>query len=224
MKPPSRREQKAAATRVGLLQAMLRRIDERPLSEIPVKELCAEVGVSNQTFFNYFETKQALVLFFLSLWSVDMAARIAALDQDDPLAAIEEFFVTTAELSEQNPGIMAEILAAQARFRFETPPPPPTDADLMLAFPDRPELLEAPRDLGLQALIPPLIARAVALGQLPPHTDVGLAFMGVATIFFGAAVLRRQAPQIPIPVAYRLQLQRLWTALRAAPAPADAPA
>ena len=211
----SLRDRKAADTRDGLLEARLRRLDSRPLSDIPVKELCQEVGVSQATFFNYFGGKEDLILFFLGLWSVDMAATAAAHDPADPLGAIEAIFLSTAAQSDAHPGILAEIIALQARTRVQRAGPAPTDADLLRAFPERPELLAAPRDAGLDSLIPPLVVRAVALGHLPPHTDPGEVLVATATIFFGAAVLRRQAPDLPAEVAYRRQLRRLWTALRA---------
>lgn len=211
---PTLRERKAADTRVSLLEALLRRIDERPLADIPVKELCDEAGVSQATFFNYFESKVDLVKFFIRLWSVDMVAVVTGHPESDPLGAIEAFVVATAGQSDQNPGILAEIVGLQARHRMAGGESV-TDADLLRAFPDRPELLELPRDAGLEALIPPLVQRAIALGQLSPHTDPTEVVVAVVTIFFGVAVLRRQAPDLPVEVAYGQQLQRLWRALRA---------
>lgn len=212
---PTHRERKAADTRLRLLQALLERIDERPLADIPVKELCHEAGVSPATFFNYFESKYDLVRFFLRLWSVQMAAIVVGHDADDPLGAIEAIFHTTDAQSEPHPGLLAEIIAHQARYPSTGFGPAPTDADLLRAFPDQPELLDVPRQAGLDELLPPLIARAIELGHLPPGTDPDTVLLGVATIFFGAGVLRRQIPGLPAPVAYGAQLRRLWAALRA---------
>ena len=214
----SLRERKAADTKVGLLEALLARLDERPLSAIPVAEICEEVGVSPATFFNYFGSKQAMLVYFIQIWSVQMAAVVRAHPIEDPLGAVEALFVATAEEHARHPGIMAEIVAFQAR-ADPAPGPPPTDAELRRAFPDQPELLEVPRGVGLDALIPPLIERAVAGCQLPPDTPVPLVFAAVASVFFGAAVLARQIPKIEraqtLPDLYRRQLRWLWAALRA---------
>ncbi len=213
----SLRERKAADTKIGLIEALLARVDDRPLSAISVTELCEDVGVSPATFFNYFPTKEALLVYFIQLWSVQMAAVVASHPKDDPLGAIEALFRATAEEHVQHPGVMTEIVALQARSDLE-PGPPPTDAELRRAFPDRPELLDTPRDAGLQALVPPLLQRAVALGQLPEQTPVPMVFGAIASVFFGTAVVGRQLPKgqraTMIPELYSRQLRWLWSALR----------
>lgn len=216
MNTPSLRERKAANTRVGLLEALLSRLDDRPLADIAVKELCSEVGISQATFFNYFPDKTGLLVFFLGLWSVEMAGLIVAHDRDDPLGAIQAVFLETARQSDAHPGAQAEIVAFQARYVADTPPTI-TDADLLRAYPDRPELLDVPRDAGLERLLAPLLQRAIELGHLPAHTDPMTAMMGIATVFFGVAVLRRQVPGLPAEVAYGTQLQWIWQGLRALP-------
>ncbi len=212
----SLRQRKAANTRIGLIEALLARVDDRPLAAISVTELCEEVGISPATFFNYFPTKEALLVYFVQLWSVQMAAAVASHPEDDPLGAIEVLFQATAAQHLQHSGVMAEIVALQARSDLK-PCPPPTDADLRRAFPGEPELLEAPRDAGLEALIPPLLRRAIALGQLPAHTPVQMVFAAIVAIFFGTTVVGRQLPEgqraTTIPALYQQQLQWLWAAL-----------
>ncbi len=217
----SLRQRRAADTKVGLLEALLARVDERPLAAISVAELCAEVGVSVATFFNYFPSKEALLAYFVQLWSVQMAARIAAHPDDDPLGAIEAMVQATAEQHVEHPGMMAEIVAFQARAALR-PGRPLTDAELRRAFPGQPELLEAPRDAGLEALVRPLLERAVTRGQLPANTSIPLVLGAVASIFFGTAVVGRQLPTerraTLIPELYRRQIRWLWVAVTKEPA------
>jgi hypothetical protein len=159
-------------------------------------------------------------VFFVQLWSVEMAWLAARHDPADPLGAIEALLVHTAHSSTQNQGAMAEIIALQARRPLTAPTDPPSDADLVLVYPDHEGILDAPRGAGLDAVVPPLLAAAIARGQLPPHTDVAAAFVAIAAVFFGGAVVQRQAPALPLAWLYRRQLTWLWTALRQEPAPA----
>ncbi len=213
----SLRERKAADTKIGLIEALLARIDERPLSAISVAELCDDVDVSPATFFNYFPTKEALLVYFIQLWSVQMAAVVEAHPKHDPLGAVEALFRATAEQHARNPGVMAEIVALQARTDLELGPPP-TDAELRRAFPEQPAVLEAARDAGLEALVPPLLERAVALGELPGDAPLPAIFGAVASIFFGTAIVGRKVPKkervAMMPELYTRQLRWLWTAVR----------
>lgn len=214
----TRRQQKAADTRIGLIEALHERLHERALDDIPVKELCDAVGVSQATFFNYYENKHAMLMFYVQLWSIQMAWVAAQHDPADPLGAIEAIFAATAADSAQNPAIMGEIIAYQARYPVSTPSSGPTDADLVRAYPDLHGILEVPRDVGIDGVVLPLLQAAVG-AQLPAHTDVTMALFAVISVFFGVGVLGRQVPDLPIDVLFQRQLGWLWTALRQEPAP-----
>lgn len=77
--PGGLRERKKAARRTALVDASHRLVGEHGLDGVTVEMICAEVGVSSRTFFNYFATKDDAVLGHLP-WVVtaDAAAAFVA--------------------------------------------------------------------------------------------------------------------------------------------------
>ena len=87
------RQRKFARTKLGLLEAAMAAIRDRPLDEVTVRELCEAVEISPAGFFNYFPKKTDLLVYYVQLWSIEMAwhgRRLA--EQRGGLAAIEEVF------------------------------------------------------------------------------------------------------------------------------------
>lgn len=209
------RQRKYARTKLGLLDATLGALREHPLEEVPVKALCEVASISEASFFNYFPRKTDLLVYYIQLWSIEMAwyARQFA-EARGGLAAIEEIFAMTAQRVAENPAPMGEIVAGQARM---TEPPKFADvtlAERLLAFPD----LDGVEDLegeGLDTLLPPLIERAVKAGELPKKTDRQAALIALAGIFLGLPVVLRRSPPSALGQAYHVQLQLLWAGLRA---------
>jgi len=207
------RQRKYARTKHGLLQAALARLRHTSLDAINAKDLCADVGISEASFFNYFPRKPDLLVYFIQLWSIEVTARArAVLAERGAIAAIEEVFRHTAEQARSNPKVFPEIIGYQAR----TTEPPTlgeiTLAERLLAFPGQPGIEDAPAG-GIQTVFPPLVHAAVAAGELPAHTDEQQAFVALASVFFGVPMLVRHAPAA-MADTFRYQLSLVWTGLR----------
>lgn len=88
---PGLRERKKAQTRAALRSAAIRLFRERGPAEVTVEDICAEVGVSPRTFFNYFDAKEEVLVPFsrddYHRFAADVAERPAA---EEPQEAVRE--------------------------------------------------------------------------------------------------------------------------------------
>lgn len=178
-----------------------------------MKDLCETAEISEASFFNYFPRKADLLVYYVQLWSIEMAWHARRLAETrGGLAAIEEIFRITAERAADNPAPMGEIVAWQARM---TAPLEFVEIDLaerLLAFPDLDGVDEL-EGQGLDTLLPPLIERAIRAGELPKKTNRETVLVALATLFLGLPVVLRRAPRA-LGEAYHAQLLLLWAGLR----------
>lgn len=210
------RPRKLALTKVKLLHAAVARLDRVSLDELAVRDLCEDAEISEASFFNYFPKKSDLLVYFVQLWTLDVAWH-ALRSEPRPATsfdAIARIFAVTGAQVAEHPGVMAEVLAAQARL---TAPPPLAEitlAERLAAFPGRDgiETLEA---RGLESVLPELLAQAVKRRELPPRTDLRAAFLGLAAIFFGVPIALRRVDPRAVEAAYGQQLAIYWAGLQA---------
>ncbi|MHB1222489.1 MAG: TetR/AcrR family transcriptional regulator [Gemmatimonadaceae bacterium] len=211
------RQRKFAQTKLGILDATLRAVRVRPLGDVTVRELCDAVSISEASFFNYFPRKADVLLYYVQLWSLEMAWHAGRLaPSQGGLAAIGEVFALTARRVAENPSVMAEIVAAQARMVEKPEFAEISLAERLLAFPEL-DGMEDVRGQGLDELLPPLLERAVAAGELPSPLDRDTAVVALVTIFLGAPVALRRSAPAALEHHYREQLRLLWAGLSAHP-------
>ena len=195
------REKKRAQTKVALLNALLRRLDERDLTSIKIKDLARDAGVSEPTFFNYFVSKEHILEYFIEVWSVEVSLIAKNFASDDPVQAIQTLFVKSAEAIAAHPQVMLEIIAHRTR-SLGLPKHTLSDAEKWLLFPNE-EGVEKIEGGGINAVLPPLIEQAVTQGALT--CEGRKLFLHLSALFFGAALL--VLPQTPS--AYPGALQAL---------------
>lgn len=208
------RPRKLARTRLALLHAAVEALRTQRLEDVAVKGLCEAAQVSEASFFNYFPKKSDLLVYFVQLWSAQMAWHAQRLAREKGgLAAVEAVFALTAEKVADHPAVMAEVLAFQARREKAARLPQLSLAERLLAFPDLEGIGDVP-GMGLDALIPPLLEQAVAAGELPRGADLKQALLGVASVFFGVPLALLGVDPGAVGPAYRAQLALLWGGLR----------
>ena len=204
------RMRKAARTRLALLDALVERLRERPFSKITVRSLCAEVHISEPTFFKHFPAKEDLLVFFVQLWSVGLAVRA----DDEALSGHELItlvFDETARQMRSAPRVMHEIIAHQ--MRLEAPPKlaAPSVAELAKRFPDEPRAWTM-KPVPIQDLLRGGLERARDRGELPADISLTDATWALVAIFFGVPASTRSTSHVSR--RYRSAVALVWSGLQ----------
>lgn len=206
---PGLRERKHARTKLALLDAFVAAMEQKPIEEIAVRELCATVPVSEATFFNYFRGKADLVTYFVQLWSLDHAWHATrTLERDGALAALHEIFARTAATVREHPRVMAEVVAAQARYEGPVVAHEIGLAERRERFAEL-EGIDALPALGLDSLLPWLLEEAVRRGELSEEAPRELLFLTLAAVFFGTPIALLRVHPEAVGEAWSAQLELL---------------
>ncbi|WP_428738776.1 TetR/AcrR family transcriptional regulator [Sulfurimonas sp.] len=185
----TQREKKYIKTKVTLLNVFLKELETNSLSAIMIKDIASKAEVSEPTFFNYFDSKQDLLVYFIQIWSIEMNViskkyenvSISSLD------TIKDIFLYTAKNMLKNPQLMLEIISFQAQSKISKVHQI-TNGEKWYFFQDI-EYVEELDTFGLESIIPPLIQKAINARELPKGTDTELLFLTLSSLFFGTSLI-----------------------------------
>ena len=210
------REYKAAAAKLTLLAAAIERIAVKSFAEVTVAELCATAGVSEQTFFNYFAKKSDLLFYYIALWLVEAPCRARQQARGaQGLRFIEALFDVEARGIAQRPRMMFEIIVWKSMQVGPNRFPEITRAERLVAFADLPEALKS-SSIALVDLLRQYLRWAARNGELPAGTHIDAAVTALFALFYGVPLALGVERARSVRSAYRVQLDLLWTGLRAA--------
>ena len=171
------RERKRARLRVGLWSALRTRIERTPFADITVRELAADLEISEPTFFAHFATKTDLIAYHIGLWRIDMA--LSAGPGGDGIGFVYRFFEHTARAVREGPRMWFEITAEVARGGGVCVPVDIGPAERLLVF-DDPAALEVPVRPQDELFAEHLTAAGRFAGRIPQTVTALLAgFYGV---------------------------------------------
>ncbi len=203
------REKKFARVRLAILSAILQLTQERSLAEISVREICEVAQVAPATFFNYFPSKEDVLVYYMRLWSIPVTLQCRAVAaQRTVLDAIVAVFYFSANEMEHYPRLMFEFIAYIAH---ATEPPHAqslTRAERLLAFPNLPGA-EDVEPQSIDELFKAQLKQAVGTGELSSSLSIEAAALLLKTIFYGVPLATRHEGVHTIRRAYRVALEVL---------------
>lgn len=208
------REKKFAHVRLAILSAVLQLMKERSLAAISVREICEVAQVAPATFFNYFPSKEDVLVYYMRLWSipVTLQCRVVAV-QSTVLDAVATVFDYTAREMEHYPRLMFEIIAYIAHATEPPHLPSLTRAERLLAFPDLPGA-EDVEPQSIDELFTAQLKQAVGAGELPSSFSTDAVALLLKTIFYGVPLATRREGVSTIRRAYHEALDVLLKSLR----------
>lgn len=197
------REMKFARVRLAILSAVLRLTKERSLADISVREICELAQVAPATFFNYFPSKEDVLVYYMRLWSIPVTLQCrAAAAQGTVFDAVAAVFDYTAREMEQDPRLMFEIIAYIAHAKEPPQPPSISRAERLLAFPGHPDA-EDVEPQSIDELFTALLKQAVRAGELPSSVSIEAVALLLKTMFYGVPLATRREGVHTVRRAYR---------------------
>jgi AcrR family transcriptional regulator len=208
------REKKFARVRLAILSVILQELQERSLADISVREICDRAQVAPATFFNYFPSKEDVLVYYMRLWSIPVTLQCRAVAaQRTVLDAVVSVFDSTAQEMEHYPRLMFEIIAYIAHAAEPPHLPALTRAERLLAFPNQ-SGAENVEPQSIDDLFTALLTEAVHAGELPSSSEIGAVALLLKTIFYGVPLATRREGIGTIRRAYHEALEVLLRSWR----------
>jgi AcrR family transcriptional regulator len=216
------RERKKAVTRLAILDAVITRLDEKPLADITIEEICEDADISRGTFFQYFPQKPDVLVFYGLLWNLEaMWTATCSPDVTSGIHAIEQMFTSLGQEVETHPRLWMEIVSVRSLMPEKFAAMGTREADQipaverLIRFPGLPGIESIPEGNFRQFFMYNLKA-AIDRKELPQTTDIETAFLSLACTFYGIPLMSFDKTPVRCSAAFASQLALLWKGLKSA--------
>lgn len=174
-----------AQTRLKILDTVYRLAKTSNFRDLKVKSLAEEAGITEMTFFNYFQKKEDILKYMMGLWGLDLLV----LQHREPLtgeAAIRRLFQHTAGQVNKHPRLMANFVASLLTSEIDPLANEIEAADRFLLYPDVSELYEVKIPGGNEVLLH-------HLAEIDPTRDHTGTLLQLASCFYGDVIVAHTA-------------------------------
>jgi len=205
------REKKHAKTKLALMQAFIKRMEDQRFDDISIKEVCEEVMVSEGTFYNYFPSKINVIYYFATLYHLYIQCEaIYRAEKKSFLSRIDKMFEVMAE-SYSNPHLVYELISVLVREKTEPSKMDISLAERYYAFPDCKGILEVKTgSVLLREFIRECLEQAQKNQELPEKTDIDEMIISLKTLIAGLPLAVKYVNFKSVPEFYKKQLKVLW--------------
>ena len=199
-----KRELNKAKTRLNVLNTVYRLTSKSNFKDLKTKSIAEEAGITEMTFFNYFNKKEDILRYMMGLWALDLMV----LQHRQPMvgeAAIRRLFMHTAEHVKKHPRLMANFVASLLTSDISPEGHAIEAADRFVLYPELPsELYKAKIPNGNEILMQ-------HLDEMYPRTDHSEDLIHLASCFYGDVIVSHTAG-LDIDLLYNQSLDLIFRA------------
>jgi len=179
----SLRELKKAKTKIALYEACLSLIEDKMFREVMLDDICRKAEVSRVTFFNFFQRKEDLLIYFMRIWLTERIIEIET-EQKRGFAAIRHLLNKVAQQTEEKPGLMPSLISFLVEMKMHPCMPELSEAEIRLLFSGHEEVGAKTPDM--HQLFHRCMSEAVMNGELKKEFTAETAVKVLFTVFYGA--------------------------------------
>ena len=200
------RELKKARSKIALYESFLSLMEDGTFRDVMLDDICRKAEVSRVTFFNYFQRKEDLLVYFMRVWLTERIIEIGA-GRMRGFAAVRHLLQQVARQSERQPGIMPSLISYLAEMNMHPCMPELSEAEIRLLFPGNETVgAEAP---DMRKLLEACMREAKADGELRKEYTVDSAVQALFTVFYGGFLTARLYGTNHVADVYESHLQWL---------------
>lgn len=185
MREFGKRELNKARTRLNILGAVYKLGQETNFRDLKVTSIAESIGITEMTFFNYFQKKEDILKYMMGNWGLDLLY----LQQQSPLsgeAAIRRLFSHTASFAKEHPRLMASFIASLLTNEIEPNAMEIEAADRFIRYPDFPDIYEINIPSGNEIIIQ-------HLEEIDANKDHSETLLQLASSFYGDVIISHTA-------------------------------
>lgn len=174
-----------AQTRLNVLEAVYRLTTKSNFRDLKVKSIAEDAGITEMTFFNYFQKKEDILKYMMGIWALDLMA----LQRKQPLtgeAAIRRVFSHTAKKVKKHPRLIANFVATLLTNEIAPRAQEIESVDRFLLYPASPDLYEVEIPSGNEILLR-------HLAEIDPSGDHMETLLHLASSFYGDVIVAHTA-------------------------------
>jgi len=195
----SLREKKFAMTKLMILDKFISLIKNKEFNDISVKEVSKYLDISEKTIFNYFSSKDEIIIYFIQLWYIEMSLLSSNNECKSNIKCILNIFLSTAKLIQNNYNLMAHIISLHALSNKEVQKNIAiTRAEMIIKFKTSTLLPKG----GFKEIIMSLLKKAYNNQELKLNEDISLTYIKLHNIFYGTPIFLNRSNIDRLPDLY----------------------
>lgn len=198
------RERKKAKLKIGLVNALIEEIKTRRFEEIKVKDLCYQMDISEVTFFNYFQQKEAMLQYYMAIWNYNREIHIQKIGRKKGLAAIHSLFDDIAA-TDNAVAIMNTLTTYIAKLTEKPGPVSLSECEMWLLSGEE----SPPPELDMNQQIIMHLEEAITGKELDPGINISEYHLLLSSLFYGGSIIAHAA-RTPLEQVYKNSLSIIF--------------